>query len=88
MPSSALDAGQAASLSGLAPIARQSGRWTGHAFIRGGRAAVRQAIDIPALVATRFNPEIEGQVQGPHERMEAGAGCRRRRKLIVLVNAP
>jgi transposase len=33
----ALDAGQAASLAGLAPVARQSGRWTGHAFIRGGQ---------------------------------------------------
>ncbi len=34
---------QAASLAGLAPIARQSGRWTGRAFIRGGRASLRQA---------------------------------------------
>ena len=57
----ALEAGQAASLAGLAPVARQSGRWTGHAFIRGGRAAIRQAIYMPALVATRFNPDIEGQ---------------------------
>ena len=40
----ALEAGQAASLVGLAPIARQSGRWTGRAFIRGGRAGLRQAL--------------------------------------------
>ena len=53
-----LDAGQAASLAGLAPIARQSGRWTGHAFIRGGRAPVRRALYMPALVATRFNPDM------------------------------
>jgi transposase len=35
----------------LAPIARQSGRWIGKAFIRGGRANVRQALYMPALVA-------------------------------------
>jgi transposase len=34
----ALEACQAASLVGLAPIARQPGRWTGRAFVRGGRA--------------------------------------------------
>jgi len=40
----ALEAGQAAALAGLAPIARQSGRWTGKAFIKGGRANVRNAL--------------------------------------------
>ncbi|EIM77747.1 transposase IS111A/IS1328/IS1533, partial [Nitratireductor aquibiodomus RA22] len=49
---------QAASLAGLAPVARQSGNWTGRAFIRGGRANVRQALYMPALVAMRFNPDI------------------------------
>ena len=39
----ALEPGQAASLAGLAPMARQSGRWTGRSFIRGGRAEVRHA---------------------------------------------
>jgi transposase len=39
----ALEAGQAASLVGLAPIAHQSGRWTGRAFIRRGRAGPCQA---------------------------------------------
>jgi transposase len=61
----ALDAGQAASLAGLAPIARQSGRWTGRAFIRGGRAIVRQAIYMPALVATRFNPDMKAKYKAP-----------------------
>lgn len=49
--------GQAASLAGLAPVARQSGQWTGRAFIRGGRANVRKALYMPALVAMRFNPD-------------------------------
>jgi transposase len=57
----ALDAGQAASLAGLAPVARQSGRWSGHAVIRGGRAAIREAIYMPALVATRFNPNLKAK---------------------------
>ena len=42
-----LEAGQAASLVGLAPIARQSGRWTGRASIRGGRASARQPSTCP-----------------------------------------
>jgi transposase len=57
----ALEAGQAANLAGLAPIARQSGRWTGHSFIRGGRADVRQALYMPALVAARFNPDMKAK---------------------------
>jgi transposase len=40
---------QAASLAGLAPVARQSGKWIGRPFIRGGRANVRQALYMPAL---------------------------------------
>jgi transposase len=56
-----LEARQAASLAGLAPVARQSGRWTGRAFIRGGRASVRQALYMPALVAARFNPELKAK---------------------------
>ncbi|PDQ17126.1 IS110 family transposase, partial [Mesorhizobium sanjuanii] len=51
-----LEPPEAASLAGLAPVARQSGTWTGRAFIRGGRANVRQALYMPALVAMRFNP--------------------------------
>jgi transposase len=56
-----LDQGQAASLAGLAPVARQSGAWTGRAFIRGGRANVRQALYMPALVAMRFNPDLKAK---------------------------
>jgi transposase len=48
-----IENGQAASLAGLAPVARQSRQWTGRAFIRGGRANVRQALYMPALVAIR-----------------------------------
>lgn len=85
----AMESGQAASLSGLAPVARQSGRWTGHAFIRGGRAGVRQALYMPALVAMRFNPDLKAK----YEQL-VGAGKPAKvaitaimRKLIVMANA-
>lgn len=42
-----LDEKAAAALSGLAPVSRQSGRWTGRAFIAGGRAIVRHALYMP-----------------------------------------
>ena len=57
----ALEAGQAANLAGQAPIARQSGRWTGRSFIRGGRADVREALYMPALVAACFNPDMKSK---------------------------
>jgi len=58
-----LENGQAASLAGLAPVARQSGQWTGRAFIRGGRANIRQALYMPALVALRFNPHLKAKYE-------------------------
>ena len=84
-----LEAGQAASPVGLAPIARQSGRWTGRAFIRGGRASVRRALYMPALVATRFNPDLKAKYR---QLVEAGKPAKVAliaimRKLIVLANA-
>jgi len=90
----ALEAQQAASLAGLvsaglAPIARQSGRWTGHAFIRGGRAPVRRAVYMPALVAARFNPDMKAT----YDRLRAAGKPAKlaltavMRKLIVLANA-
>lgn len=51
----------ATALCGLAPISRKSGRWTGRASIAGGRAIVRQALYMPALVAARFNPDLKAK---------------------------
>jgi transposase len=84
-----LENGQAASLAGLAPVARQSGNWTGRAFIRGGRAGVRQALYMPALVAMRFNPDLKAN----YDRLVAAGKPPKKaitaimRKLIVLANA-
>lgn len=55
----ALGARQAGKLAGLAPMTRQSGTWRGRAFIRGGRAELRQALYMPALVAIQRNPEMK-----------------------------
>jgi transposase len=81
--------GQAASLAGLAPVARQSGNWSGRAFIRGGRANVRQALYMPALVAMRFNPDLRAK----YDRLKAVGKPPKlaitaiMRNLIVLANA-
>lgn len=84
-----LEAKQAASLAGLAPVARQSGRWTGRASIRGGRASLRQALYMPALVAARFNPDLKAKY---NQLTAAGkppkiAITALMRKLVVLANA-
>ena len=54
---------QAAKLAGLAPISRQSGKWQGKERIQGGRASVRRAIYLPAVVATRFNPDMKAKYE-------------------------
>jgi len=53
----------AASLAGLAPIARDSGQRSGKRFIRGGRTHLRQALYMPALVAIRFNADMKAKYQ-------------------------
>lgn len=84
-----LEGGQASSLAGLAPVQRQSGAWKGHAFIRGGRAFLRQALYMPALVACRFNPQMKA---GYVRLVDAGKPAKVAitavmRRLIVLANA-
>lgn len=84
-----LENGQAASLAGLAPVARQSGQRTSHAFIRGGRANVRQALYMPAIVAMRFNPDLRAKYT---QLRAVGKPAKKAitaimRKLIVLANA-
>lgn len=54
-----LSKAQAASLAGLAPFNRDSGLYRGQRHIHGGRTAVRDALYMPALVASRHNPVIK-----------------------------
>lgn len=48
-----------ASLAGLAPYTRQSGRWKGKSAIGGGRAAARTALFMAALSASRHNAALK-----------------------------
>ncbi|EJC80172.1 transposase [Rhizobium leguminosarum bv. trifolii WSM2297] len=50
---------QIASLAGLAPWTRQSGKWKGKSFIGGGRGKVRAVLFMAALVAARYNPALK-----------------------------
>lgn len=77
-----------ASLAGVAPMTKQSGRWRGQSFIQGGRKPLRDALYMPAIVATRYNPDLKAQYQ----RMKAAGKPSKvaitaiMRKLIVLAN--
>ena len=83
-----LSAKAAASLAGLAPITRQSGKWKGRSAIGGGRKHLRDALYMPALVASRHNPDMRAL----YTRMvEAGKPAKVAltaimRKLIILAN--
>ncbi|HFB54455.1 MAG TPA: IS110 family transposase [Hellea balneolensis] len=84
-----MDKRQAGALAGLAPVTRQSGNWKGQSFIQGGRADVRKALYMPALVATRFNPVLKAKYQAM---MEAHKPFKIvitaiMRKLITIANA-
>ena len=84
-----MDAKHAASLAGLAPVTRQSGQWRGKSFIQGGRATLRQAIYMPALVAIRFNPPLKAKYDalraaGKPAKLAITAIMRR---LITIANA-
>lgn len=59
-----LERKRVASLTGLAPITRQSGQWQGKSFIGGGRKPLRDALYMPALVAMRFNPDLRAKYEG------------------------
>ena len=78
-----------ASLAGLAPIARDSGQHSGKRYIRGGRAHLRQALYMPALVAIRFNADMKTKYQaliavGKPPKVAITAIMR---KLAILANA-
>jgi transposase len=54
---------EVASLAGLAPYTRRSGRWIGKSMIGGGRAPLRAALYMAALSAIRCNPVLKGFYQ-------------------------
>ena len=79
---------QAAALAGLAPHPRESGQWHGRRSIGGGRAPVRRALYMAALVAARSNKPLKEFYQrlraaGKPAKVALTAVMR---KLIVLMN--
>jgi transposase len=85
----ALSRREIASLVGLAPFARDSGKKTGYRRIRAGRAAPRTALYLAAMNGARFNPVLKPI----YTRMiEAGkppkvAFIALARKLLTMLNA-
>jgi len=80
---------QIASLAGLAPWTRQSGKWRGKSFTGGGRASVRTVLFMAALTATRCNPLLKAF----HQRLIAAGKPKMvaiiavARKLLTILNA-
>lgn len=78
-----------AALAGLAPFTRQSGQWRGKSFIGGGRAPVRAALFMGAMVAKRHNPILkaffERLVAAGKPKMVALIAVAR--KLLTMLNA-
>jgi len=80
---------QIAALVGVAPLNRDSGRHRGKRMVWGGRARVRAALYMGALVATRFNPVIGAFYQrllaAGKPKKVALTACMR--KLLTILNA-
>lgn len=80
---------QIASLAGLAPWTRQSGKWHGKSFTGGGRTSVRTVLFMAALSAKRCNPLLKAF----HQRLIAAGKPKMvaviavARKLLTVLNA-
>ena len=80
---------QIASLVGIAPFTRQSGRWKGKSMIGGGRGSARAALFLAALVASRHNPVLKAF----HSRLRAVGKPKMvaiiavARKILTILNA-
>jgi transposase len=84
-----LDRREIASLTGVAPFNRDSGKLRGQRHIRGGRAHSRTALFLTAMVATRFNPDIKRFYErlldkGKHKKVALTACIR---KIVIALNA-
>ncbi len=84
-----LDRRRIAALVGVAPFNRDSGLWRGRRSIWGGRSAVRAALYMATLVASRCNPVIRTYYQrllaAGKTKKVALTACAR--KLLTILNA-
>ena len=80
---------QIAALVGVAPLNNDSGKRRGKRYVWGGRAAVRTALYMAALSASRFNPTIKAFYQrltdAGKPKKVALTACMR--KLLTILNA-
>lgn len=80
---------EVASLAGLAPWTRQSGKWRGKSFTGGGRSSVRTTLFMAAMVGARCNPSLKAF----HQRLIAAGKPKLvaliavARKLLTILNA-
>ena len=84
-----LDNKTCAALVGVAPLNRDSGKYSGKRIVWGGRARVRTALYMAALVASRYNPVIrvfyDRLVNAGKPKKLALTACMR--KLLTILNA-
>lgn len=80
---------QIASLVGLAPINRDSGKWKGRRMILGGRSSVRSELYMPTISAIQYNPFIkkfyDRLVEAGKAPKVAITACMR--KLLTILNS-
>lgn len=85
----ALDRRQIAKLAGVAPLARDSGKYRGQRHVWGGRADVRSVLFMAALSAMRCNPTIKAFAQRLKQAGKPAkvviVACMR--KLLTIMNA-
>jgi transposase len=85
----ALSRREIASLVGVAPFARDSGKKRGQRRVRAGRASVRTALYLAAMTGSRFNPVLRPW----HQRLRAAGKPAKvalvalARKLLTILNA-
>ncbi len=78
-----------ASLAGVAPFAKDSGKMQGQRHVKGGRQHIRSALFMAALSAVRYNPQLKAfydkLIAVGKKPMIALTACMR--KLIIILNA-
>jgi transposase len=80
---------QVASLVGVAPMNRDSGRWNGKRFVSGGRAAVRRVLYLGSLAARQGNAVLAAFAERLKQAGKAPKVIRiaLARKLVIIANA-
>ena len=70
-------------------MTQKSGNWQGKSHIQGGRATLRQALYMPALVAIRFNPPLKAIYQALRKtgKLAKVAIVAIMRRLLIMANA-